>query len=138
MEAHVNLSDDEFENQFKRCELPPAVFSHEAHLRLVWIHITRYGFEKALQTIPEHLMRYVYSLGAQGKYNTTLTIAAVNIVNHFMMKGNSESFSDFINEFPRLKTQFKDLITQHYKVDIFNSDEAKMSFIEPDLLPFSN
>ncbi len=138
MESHIELSDTEFEDQFKNCSFPSSMFNHEAHLRLVWIHIMRYGIEEALQTIPEHIKSYVYSLGAQDKYNVTLTIVAVNIINHFMRKGKSETFSDFINEFPRLNTHFKEFIIQHYKVDIFNSHEAKTSFLEPDLLPFDD
>ena len=30
----------------------------------------------------------------------------------------------------------KELIDQHYNVDIFNSERAKLKYLKPDLLPF--
>jgi len=59
MENHNDLSDFEFEKQFENCELNPSMFSHEAHLRLVWIHIRNYGVEKALQNVPLQLQNFV-------------------------------------------------------------------------------
>jgi len=54
----------------------------------------------------------------------------------FCLKSKLDNFRDFIEEFPRLKYNFKDLLAQHYGIDIFNSEIAKCSFLEPDLLPF--
>ena len=136
MEAHFELSDQEFEHQFKNCTLSPAMFTHEAHLRVAWIHIKNGGIDSAIDTICTRLMAYVDALGARNKYNKTLTIAAVRAVYHFMLKSKSEHFQDFIAEFPRLKYNFKELIGFHYGVDIFNSDLAKQAYLEPDLLPF--
>jgi len=78
------------------------------------------------------------SLNATDKYNKTLTIAAIKSVSHFIQKSKSENFQDFIQEFPRLKNNFKSLIAQHYQIDIFNSNKAKSEFLKPDLLPFKS
>ena len=48
MEPHYALSDPEFEKQFESAVLDPKFFSHEAHLRLAWIHVTKYGVERAI------------------------------------------------------------------------------------------
>jgi hypothetical protein len=136
MEKHFDLTDLEFEKQFENCTLNPEIFSHEAHLRLAWIHITKYGEKTAIQNICSQLITFVEFVGAKGKYNQTLTIAAIKAVYHFIKKSNSETFQDFISEFPRLKYNFKDLMTVHYKIDIFNSEKAKKEFLEPDLVPF--
>ena len=37
MEQHYTLTDNEFEKQFQTSSLDPAIFTHEAHLRLAWI-----------------------------------------------------------------------------------------------------
>ncbi|MVM35308.1 hypothetical protein GO755_35125 [Spirosoma sp. HMF4905] len=137
MEAHFALSDDLFEQQFKLCRLNPTLFSHEAHLRLAWIHVKKYGVEQAIENICDQLVCFVDSLGARNKYNKTLTIAAIRAVNHFINKSDTDNFSDFINQFPRLKFSFKELIACHYQVDIYNSKLAKTVYVEPDLLPFS-
>ncbi|MVM41735.1 hypothetical protein GO730_35465 [Spirosoma sp. HMF3257] len=137
MEAHVNLSDDQFEQQFKSCQLDPALFSHEAHLRLAWIHVKKYGVEQAVENICDQLVCFVDSLGAKDKYNKTLTIAAIRAVNHFINKSDTDNFQDFIRQFPRLNSNFKELIACHYQLDIYTSDLAKAVYVEPDLLPFS-
>jgi hypothetical protein len=75
-------------------------------------------------------------LGVTDKYNTTLTIAAIKAVYHFMLKSESDNFKDFIDEFPRLKYNFRELMASHYELYIFNSDKAKKEYLEPDLIPF--
>lgn len=136
MEKHFVLSDPEFERQFYTCKLDPSDFTHEAHLRLAWIHINKYGIKDAQIYIQNQLQAYVEHLGAKDKYNTTLTMAGIKAVYHFMLRSNTDNFKDFINEFPRLKNNFKELIACHYGFDIYNSDLAKTEFLEPDLLPF--
>lgn len=136
MEPHFEVSDAVFEQQFKNCELNPALFSHEAHLRLAWIHIKKYGVEKAIENVCEQLLNFVDYVGARDKYNKTLTIAAVRAVHHFMKKKEIDNFYDFIQAYPRLKTNFKELMGFHYKTDIFNSENAKRMYLEPDLVPF--
>jgi hypothetical protein len=130
------MNDAMFEAQFKATVLDPAVFSHEAHLRLAWIHIKKYGVETAIVNICSQLKAFVEILGAGDKYNETLTIAAIRTVHHFMLKSDTADFNVFIRQFPRLKYNFKDLMACHYKMDIFNNAIAKREYIAPDLLPF--
>ena len=136
MEQHFDLSDIEFEQQFENCSLNPGLFSHEAHLRLAWIHITKYGVDTAIQNISSQLMQFTEFVGAKAKYNHTLTLAAIKAVRHFIDKSSSENFKDFIAEFPQLKFNFKALMKTHYKTDIFTLEKARLVYLEPDLLPF--
>lgn len=137
MQNHLELSDEEFERQFEACDLDPILFNHEAHLRLAWIHIDKYGIDIALQNIEAQLKDFVAHVGAASKYHQTLTIAAIKAVDHFKQKSQSNTFKTFIAEFPRLNTHFKELINSHYTYDIFSSEAARKEFIAPDLLPFS-
>jgi len=136
MQNHFQLTDTQFEQEFQARTLSPSLFSHEAHLRLVWIHIQQYGIEKALQNVPTQIIHFVDNLGASDKYNHTLTIAAIKTVYHFTLKSTSNNFKDFICEFPRLKNNFKALLACHYQQDIFNNARAKREYVVPDLLPF--
>ena len=136
MEAHFNLNNDEFEQRFSNCTLDDTLFSHEAHLRLAWIHLDKYGLEVAILNICDQLLNYVKAVGAEEKFNKTLTCAAVMAVNHFRNKTQARAFNEFIKEFPALKYNFKALIGTHYKIDIYNSIKAKTEFIAPDLEPF--
>lgn len=137
MNSHFDLSDAAFQEQFEACTLPATLFTHEAHLRLAWLLLREYGQSTAEEKIQDLLLAYVSALGASEKYNTTLTLAAMKAVHHFMQKSSADSFSNFIEDFPRLKTNFKDLMSAHYSRDIYNSEEAKAHYIEPDLFSFS-
>ena len=136
MEKHFELSDSQFEKEFNSCRISPADFTHEAHLRLAWINIRKYGIEQAELNIQNGLKNYVEFVGAKDKYNATLTIAATKAVYHFMLRSDSDNFKDFLIEFPKLKNNFKELMAYHYGFDIYNSIKAKTEYLEPDLVPF--
>src|SRR6478736_3842610 len=105
MENHFDLNDLEFEQQFASGVLAPRLFNHEAHLRLAWIHISKYGIDKAVENIRTQLQNFVGINGAADKYSETVTIAAVRAVDHFMRKSTTNNFKDFIMENHRLKFQ---------------------------------
>ncbi|MEL6251617.1 MAG: hypothetical protein AAFR87_06365 [Bacteroidota bacterium] len=136
MEEHFRLSDSEFLQQFKDCSLSPRIFSHEAHLRLAWLNIQLDGMSTAEKGIQEQIEKFVAHVGAKDKYHKTLTIAAIKAVGHFMEKSSADNFRSFITANPELKKDFKSLINSHYSFDIFSSEEARKSFIEPDVVPF--
>jgi N-formylglutamate deformylase len=136
MQKHFKLSDLEFKNQFVSCQLNPAYFSHEAHLRLAWITINEYGIDKAEEEIQSQLLNFINFVGVKDRYNKTVTIAALKAVHHFMQRVKSNTFKDFIAEYPQLNNNFMGLIGSHYSFDIFHSNKAKTEFLEPDLLPF--
>lgn len=136
MQHHQELTNEQFEQQFSDCTLDPTVFSHEAHLRLAWIHITKYGVEKAITNIRDQIKNFVKALNAEDKYHETVTIAGIKAVHHFIQHSKTDTFSEFIAENSQLLTDFKGLLSSHYTTDIFQSQEAKEQFIEADLLPF--
>lgn len=132
----MHLSDTEFEEQFANCTLDPTLFTHSGHLRLAYVHIKKYGPEQAIRNICTQIEAYDKAFGDGMKYHTTVTVAAVAVMDHFIRKSGSETFSDFIKEFPRLESHFRDILAQHYSFNIFKDARAKADFIKPDLLPF--
>lgn len=136
MESHRKLNDKEFEVAFATCSLPAADFTHEAHLQLAFIHIDQYGIDQTLKQVKSKLKTFVINAGAEDKYNETVTIAAIKTVEHFMNKSTARNFQSFLEEFPRLKSDFTALIDQHYDFNIFNSAAARQFYIEPTIAPF--
>jgi hypothetical protein len=136
MEKHVELTDEQFEQQFQEATLDAHLFTHEAHVRLAWIHVKKYGIEQAIQNVTTQLRAYVETLGATDKYNETLTVAAVKAVYHFYLRTEHVSFQDFILKNKRLKENFRELMNAHYSTDIFRSEAAQKHFLAPELLPF--
>ncbi|MBO3697421.1 hypothetical protein [Roseivirga sp. E12] len=116
--------------------MPSKWFTHEAHLRLAWIHISKYGIETAMDNLCKQIRDYASFLGESQKFNKTLTVAATRAVYHFMLKHPATNFPELLKQEPRLKHSFLGLIKAHYSFDIFNNKEAGKHFLEPDLLPF--
>ncbi len=135
-QKHRELTDSEFEKQFEHCLLDSKDFSHEAHLRLAWIHVTKYGIDQGIENIQTQLKKYVKHIGEEKIFNTTLTVAAVMVVYHFMLKSKFNSFDVFIQKHSRLNTHFKLLIDSHYGLDIYKNDLAKATYLKPDLVAF--
>ena len=137
MERHDQLKDIDFEKQFENCTFDPKLFTHEAHLRLAWIHVKKYGVENAITNLCNQISKFDRTFGDGTKFNTTVTIASAKVVNHFIQKKPTlSSFNEFINEFPRLKFNFKEILGFHYGIDIFREENAKHKFLKPDLLAF--
>lgn len=136
MEDHNLLSDTALEHQFEITSLSPKALSHEAHLRLAWIHIKRYGIEQAIKNLCAQLREYTEAVGAADKYNETVTVAATRAMYHFMQRTKADNFQDFIQEFPQLKNNLKGLLRSHYGYDIYSSKKARETYLEPDLAPF--
>lgn len=135
---HFQLSDAEFADHFEKTSLDPSLFTHEAHLRLAYIHIRDYGVEKAVENICRQIKRFDQKHGSGTKFNVTITHAAIFAVQHFMQRNNTASFPELIQQFPELKNNFKNLILSHYSWDIFRDEKAREQYLEPDVVPFQH
>ncbi|WP_067029637.1 hypothetical protein [Allomuricauda sp. CP2A] len=133
---HSQFSDSEFVEAFENGNLNPKLFDHEAHLRMAWVYIQNHGEQKAVEKACSGIKHFDVVHGKGNKFHTTITVAAVKVVHHFVKKSSSSTFSDFIEEFPRLKVAFKELLDQHYGFNIFSDEKAKASYVPPDLLSF--
>ncbi|MEO9572346.1 MAG: hypothetical protein ABJH82_00200 [Polaribacter sp.] len=136
MERHWKISDEEFEEQFTSNKFRPLWFTHEAHLRLAWIYVTKYGKQIAFEKYSKQLQDFANKYNVDGKYNTTVTFASIQIMNAYIQKSDAYDFQDFINEFSELKTNFKEIISNYYSTDVFTSIEAKQNILQPDLKSF--
>ncbi len=136
-EKHHLLTNDELEDKFSTCDVPAVLFTHEAHLRLSYIHITKYGLDKAIENLSKQIADCDNKYGDGTKFNKTLTVASSKVVHHFIEKAKAEDFNSFIIEFPRLKHDFIGLLKTHYERDIFNDESARQEYLEPDLAAFS-
>jgi hypothetical protein len=135
-ELHRKLSDEEFEQAFANKSLRPGWFTHEAHLRLAFIHINKYGLEGAINHMRRQIKAFAENLGIYDKYHETVTIAAVYLVNELMQGANKADFDQFMRSAGEPLKDFKKLLAQHYSYDVFKDTQARKSFATPDLMPF--
>ncbi len=131
---HFQLSDEEFEQQFAQQTIDPTLFSHEAHVRLTWIHIKKYGLERATENMQKQIFDFACFHNGEGKYHTTITVAAVQIIYHFMQQSKSITFVEFVSEFPKVVGNFQTLLLSLYSQQVLDSNQAKFEYVEPDLV----
>ena len=124
-EKHHLLTNDEFEEQFESCKLPACYFTHEAHLRLAYIHIKKHGVKQAIKNVSRQIINFDNTFGDGTKFNKRLTIASTKIVEHFMQKTSAVDFKGMLLEFPQLRSNFCDLLKQHYKLDFFKQEKEE-------------
>lgn len=133
--SHYDFSDEEYMIRFKAMTFPPRLFSHEAHLRLAFLHIQQYGVTQAARNMQDQIKGLALKFGAT-KYHDTITVAAVNAVNHFHQLDPELAFPALIAKHTVLMSDFKALLNSHYSYDIFTSALAKESYQAPDIQPF--
>jgi hypothetical protein len=118
MISPMELNDNELLQQFKDCTLSPSFLTHEVLLRITWILIQQNGLERAVVKNCKLKERYFKNPLKNDKYNNALTIAYAEILHHFMEKTIVRDFNTFLQEFPRLKFSFKELVKTHYGFNI--------------------
>ena len=122
------MTDDDFLARFEAGSLEH--FSHEDHLRTAFAYARRGGVEGAVKGA-RRIRELAAKLGAPGKYHETLTVAWARVVGHHATE--DESFGEFLRRQPQLLR--RDLMSAHYSSERLFSEEARASFVEPDLLP---
>ena len=135
-EKHHLLTNDEFEEKFESCKLPESYFTHEAHLRLAYIHIKKYGVKQAIKNISRQIITFDEKHGDGTKFNKRITIASAKVVEYFMNKTTAKDFKGMLLEFPVLRKDFCELLRTHYKLDFFKKEKEE-DYLEPDLVAFS-
>lgn len=133
---HYQLSDAEFARQFKSLSLNPAWFTHEAHLRLGWIYVQALGIEKGAEQLCTQIREFDRKFGEGEKYNKTITVALAFLIYNRQMQSDAHDFPSFVLKNQDLLTNYKDLLAEHYSIDIFSANLPPETMLEPDLKPF--
>ena len=80
------------------------------------------------------IKKFAVSQGDAGRYHETLTRFWVHMVNHAKEKAaNANNIDELIAQFPILLD--KNLPYKHWSTQSFNSTEARLRWIAPDILP---
>lgn len=123
------MDDRDFIAAFEACTLPPAEFSHRAHVRLAWLYLREEPLLGALNRFAENLRRYATSLGAASKYHETITWAYLFLIHERMQRTPAASFDEFAAAHEEL---FNGILEKYYRKETLASDVARRSFVMPD------
>ena len=127
-------ADRRFRLDFESGAVPPSQFNHAAHVRLAYAYLADHDVDSATEHMRDALLRFLERNGLPAsKFHQTLTRAWVLAVRHFMDRGRSASADDFIAKNDQLLDS-KIMLT-HYSASTLFSEDARASFVEPDLDP---
>ena len=133
---HLLSGDDQtFRRDFEACKIPPAEFTHRAHVRLAYVYLTQQDTEGAYESMRNALVSFIRHNGVDpAKYHDTITRAWIMAVRHFMaLTPSSDSSDHFIDQNQRLLD--KEIMMTHYSAEVLFSDEARARFVEPNRHP---
>jgi hypothetical protein len=134
--THLPSKEDfDFCSSVESCNLPASAFNHHAHLRLAYVYLSKHTTETAYGMMRNTLLNFLECRGIdKAKYHDTMTRAWILAVRHFMENTpDSESSASFIEK-NSILLDTKIMLT-HYSPEVFFSNEARATFLEPNLDP---
>ena len=132
------MSDDEFLAAFEACTLARKLWTHEAHVRMAWLYLSRERSEEASAKICDGIRRYNASLGNHKGYHETVTRGYVALISHRIRSRSApaETFEVFRSENADLLDRTNPPLLRHYRTETLESPRARATFVAPDLQPF--
>src|SRR5712664_775491 len=128
------MDDREFLRLFHDGNLPGEEFRHKGHLRPAWLVLSHHARGEAEKIVAREIRRFAAASGAANRYHDTLTRFWVRLVGHAMENAlETKSIDELLARFPFLLD--KSLPYRHWRGETFNSDNARVAWVEPDLVP---
>ncbi len=119
----MSLDDTTFLAAITGCTLPASEFGHRQHLRLASLHLQAAPLEVAIERTCADITRFAAHHGAHAKFHRTITEALLRLM---AARGPEDA---------ALLDDARGLLARHYSPTLLTSPEARLRFIQPDLLP---
>jgi hypothetical protein len=119
---------------FELCQTEKTAFKHQDHLVVAVAYLQELTVPEAIEKMRSSLMRFIkHHQVDPRKYNETITVFWVEVVAEALLKMTNsltleEKCDKVIQEFPNAA-----LALDHYSSELLFSDEARESFVKPDL-----
>lgn len=126
------MTDDSFLAAFEAATLDPVAFTHEAHIRMGWIYVTRYPLTEAIGRFAAHLKVFAAASGAAGKYHETITWFYMLLIAERQALGRHSSFKAFLKRNEDLVAK-PSILTQYYRAETLASEAARQHYLLPDM-----
>ncbi len=130
----MTLTDKAFLEQFENKTLAPVEFKHIGHLRIAWLYLKQADLVTAISKTCNGINQYAISLGITDKFHHTITEFIVRLMSQRVELQPELRFEQFIEKNADLVSDAYGIICQHYSQSLLNSDEAKITYCNPDLL----
>jgi hypothetical protein len=125
------VTDDEFLATFEAAAVARPEWTHEAHVRMAWLYLTRLRAAEALHLVRTGIRKLNAKIGSPDGYHETITVAFVRVIASRLTPG--EEWSAFRARNPDLLDRTLAALLRYYTKDRLHSPEARKAFVEPDL-----
>lgn len=130
------MSDVEFTRALERGEIANENFNHVSHLHVAWVYLGEsLSAGEAANKMRDTLRRFAAAAGKPQKYHETITLFWVHLLSRAHAVGHGRRLEDIVNANPQLLE--KNFPLAYYSAERLFSDEARTSWVDPDLRPLS-
>jgi hypothetical protein len=136
------MTDDKFLAAFEAATITRKDWTHEAHVRMAWLYLTRLPLGQALQKVRSGIrklnaefvrqdsLRCSPPKGNSEGYHDTITVAFVRVIASRIT--TDEDYPTFRDRHPDLFDRTLPALLCHYTKERLYSAEARKAFVEPD------
>lgn len=128
------MTDDELYDAFTSTSLPAGQFHHQQHVRVAWLFVCRHDMPAAIGEFSEAIKRFAAAKGAHGLYHETITWAFLLIIGERQAREPQANWPAFASANQDLLTWKPSILDRYYSPELLKSDQAKRSFVMPDLI----
>jgi hypothetical protein len=133
------MDDSVFLARFEDASMPMTEWHHREHVKVAYLYVRKYPFEEALRMMREGVKAFNaahrYRDTPLRGYHETLTRGWLHLVHYSLCEFGPEETADlFFDRNPPL--QNKGALAHFYSRELLFSHQAKVDYVEPDLLRF--
>jgi hypothetical protein len=130
------MTDVELTRALERSEISNENFHHASHLHVAWVYLAESSsVQQASSKMRDTLRRFAAASGKPEKYHETITLFWVHLLSRVYAAGGGESLEEIVHANPQLLE--KNFPLTYYSAERLFSDQARTSWVEPDLKPLS-
>jgi hypothetical protein len=111
-------------------------FHHASHLHVAWVYLAESSsVQQAANKMRDTLRRFAAAAGKPEKYHETITLFWVRLLSRTYATNRGGRLEEIVHANPHLLE--KNFPLAYYSAERLFSDEARTSWVEPDLKPLS-
>ncbi len=130
------MTDVELTRALERGEIANEDFHHVSHLHVAWVYLAESSsVRQAANKMRDTLRRFAATAGKPQKYHETITLFWVHLLSRAHAASGGERLEEIVRANPQLLE--KNFPLAYYSAERLFSDEARTSWVEPDLKPLS-
>jgi hypothetical protein len=126
----------ELVREFEACTLPPAAWTHAAHLSVAFWYLHSFPRDEATRLIRSGIKRYNNAQRKSLAYHETITLAWIEVLARFLDEQDHDT--PLANLLDRLLDRCcdKNYLLQFYSRERLFSDAARIHWLPPDVMEF--